>query len=350
MKFKFNIPNKITLIRIALVPLFALILVVDLPNKYFLGGFVFILLSISDFLDGYFARKKNEVTEFGKLIAPIADKILISTALIILIGRGVELWMAMTIILREFILTGVRIYLVPSKIIVSSSNFGKAKTLTQSIAIAFTLFGLPFSSLLLHAAVVLTLVSGVEYLIKIRRSTGNRVVNIPNIITISRFILTIPFIYYILKEEKTITLVIFGVITLSDKLDGTSARIMNQKTELGSGLDSFTDWTLIISTFTVFVFQGYIDIKWIALLIVPAIISFLVKVVYAKRQKIVPVTFIARLNVVLAYMTIVSVLIKFVHTDVLLFATILLSYVSMAVYVAKMVGISKKSPYKKKDY
>src|SRR3989338_11273097 len=142
MKFKFNIPNKITLIRVSLIPLFAIILLVKIPYKNILAALIFGLLSISDFLDGYFARKKNQVTDFGKLIDPIADKLLISTAMIFLLiqgYKGIELWMAVAIIAREIIVTGIRIYLLPRKIVVPASNFGKAKTVVQSIAIIFVL-------------------------------------------------------------------------------------------------------------------------------------------------------------------------------------------------------------------
>src|SRR3990167_7227359 len=109
MKFKFNIPNKITIIRVSLIPLFAVILLVKIPYKNILAAFIFIMLSISDFLDGYFARKKKQVTEFGKLIDPIADKLLISSALIFLVGKGVPFWMAVVIIAREIIVTAIRI-------------------------------------------------------------------------------------------------------------------------------------------------------------------------------------------------------------------------------------------------
>ena len=149
MKFKFNIPNKITLIRVGLIPLFAIILLVKIPFPYknYFAAFIFTMLSISDFLDGYFARKKKQVTEFGKLIDPIADKLLISTALIFLVAQGyqgIELWMVIAIIAREVIVTAIRIYLLPSKIAVPASNFGKAKTVVQSIAIVFVLLQLPF--------------------------------------------------------------------------------------------------------------------------------------------------------------------------------------------------------------
>src|SRR3989344_4988874 len=192
MKFKFNIPNKITIIRVILIPLFAIILLIDIPYRELLAAFIFGMLSVSDFLDGYFARKKKQVTEFGKLIDPIADKLLISTALIFLIGKGVEFWMAAAIILREVLLTAVRIYLIPLRIVVPASNFGKAKTIMQSIAIIFVLLKLPFSLHIMLAAVILTLISGVEYLIRIRAMTGNKIVNLPNLITLFRFLLIVP--------------------------------------------------------------------------------------------------------------------------------------------------------------
>src|SRR3990167_9448430 len=103
MQVKFNIPNNITIIRVALIPLFAVVLLSKIPYRNELAAFIFAMLSVSDFLDGYFARKKQQVTEFGKLIDPIADKLLVSTALIFLVGKGyegIELWMAAAIIAR----------------------------------------------------------------------------------------------------------------------------------------------------------------------------------------------------------------------------------------------------------
>ncbi len=342
MKFHFNVPNKITIIRVSLIPLFIAILLLNIPYKNILAAFIFGMLSISDFLDGYFARKKKQVTEFGKLIDPIADKLLISTALIFLVGKGVELWMAAAIIGREFVITAVRIYLLPGKIVVPASNFGKAKTVVQSIAIIFVLLKLPFSWHMMLAAVLLTLISGVEYLIRIRKMTGNKIVNLPNIITLIRFLLIIPFVYYFLNLRIGISLLIFAVITLSDKLDGISARLMNQRTELGSGLDSFTDWTLIITTFVLLVIKNYIGILWVILLTVPCIISGILKMIYAKRQKIVPVTFTARLSVGLTYMTIISILINFEYNAYLLMSTVAMAYLAMTGYIFKTLMMLKR--------
>ncbi len=345
MHFKFNIPNKITIIRVSLIPLFAIILLVDIPYKNILAAFIFGVLSISDFLDGYFARKKKQVTEFGKLIDPIADKLLISTALIFLLIQGyegIQLWMAVAIIAREFIITAVRIYLLPSNIVVPASNFGKAKTVVQSIAIVFVLLKLPLSWHVMLAAVLLTLASGIEYLIRIRETTGNKVINLPNLITLFRFLMIVPFVYYFLNEKMNISLLFFAIITLSDKLDGISARIMNQKTELGSGLDSFTDWTLIITTFILLVIENRIKLIWAALLVIPSLISGAMKMIYAKKQKTVPVTFVASLSVGLTYITIISILINFVYNIYLLAVTILIVYIAMIVYVIKALSLHRK--------
>jgi len=353
MRFKFNIPNKITLIRVSLVPLFALILLVDMPYKNQLAAFVFAMLSISDFLDGYFARKKKQVTDFGRLIDPIADKLLISTALIFLIGKGVELWMTIAIISREVIVTAIRIYLLPMKMVVPASNFGKAKTVLQSLAIVFVLLQLPLSWHMMLIAVLLTIGSGIEYIVRIKMMTGNKIVNLPNLITLCRFLLVIPFIYYLIYPKARISLIIFAVITLSDKLDGISARLVNQKTELGSGLDSFTDWTVIIITFLTFVIKKRLEPFWVILLIIPSIVSGIAKMVYAKKAKTVPVSFIARLSVGLIYITIISILINFEYKinfgydRYLLTVAVILVYATMIGYLFKMLTLPKKALMKK---
>ena len=350
MRHKFNIPNNITIIRVILIPLFAIILLAKIPYKNILAAFIFGMLSISDFLDGYFARKKKQITEFGKFIDPIADKLLISTALIFLLVQGYEgikLWMAVAIIAREIIMTAARIYLLPSKIVVPASNFGKAKTVVQSIAIVFVLLSLPLSYYAMLAAVFLTIISGIEYLIRIRQMTGNKVVNLPNLITLGRFLLIIPFVYYFLNSRMHISILIFAIITLSDKLDGISARLMHQKTELGSGLDSFTDWTLIISTFILLVIKNYIDSLWVVLLVIPSFISGALKMIYAKKQKTVPVTFVARLSVGLTYVTIISILINFRYKFYLLAGTLIFVYLAMVGYVFKALSMPKIAAKKK---
>src|SRR3989338_6211580 len=262
MEFKFNIPNKISLIRISLIPLFAFVLIADMPYKNYLAAFIFSMLSVSDFFDGYIARKKKQVTDFGKLIDPIADKLLIGTALVVLVARNsVDLWVAAVIILRELIVTAIRIYLLPSRIVVPASNFGKAKTVVQSLAIVSVLLGIPFNWHAMLAAVLLNLISGIEYFVRIRKLTGSRIVNLPNLITLARFILIMPFLYYFLDSQINISLVLFAVITLSNKLDGISARMMRQMTELGSAFDSFTDGFFLMSTLAALVYTNHLPLK-----------------------------------------------------------------------------------------
>ncbi|HLC59819.1 MAG TPA: CDP-diacylglycerol--glycerol-3-phosphate 3-phosphatidyltransferase [Candidatus Nanoarchaeia archaeon] len=335
MKFKFNIPNKITLIRISLIPLFAVILLAEIPYRNILAAFIFGMLSISDFFDGYIARKKKQVTEFGKLIDPIADKFLISTALIFLIGRGVELWMAVVIISREVVLTAIRIYLLPSKLIVPASNFGKAKTVVQSIAIVAVLLELRFSYYIMLAAVLLTLISGIEYLFRIRRLTGNKIVNLPNLITLARFLLIIPFIYYVLRSKIYVAIIIFAMITLSDKLDGISARLMNQRTELGSFFDSFTDWAFISATVIMFVYKEYLSFIIGIMFLVPLLLGALIKIYYFKKCKKILTSTISVMTVGSSYISTLALLIDFAYKGFFVIATLILCYAALLTFAFK---------------
>ncbi|MEK6942882.1 MAG: CDP-diacylglycerol--glycerol-3-phosphate 3-phosphatidyltransferase [Nanoarchaeota archaeon] len=335
MKFHFNIPNRITLLRVALIPLFAVILLVDIPHKPLLSAFIFIMLSVSDAFDGYFARKKNQITELGQLIDPIADKLLISTALIFLIGNGVELWMAMAIISREIVVTGIRFYLIPSKIIVPASFFGKAKTVVQSIAIVFALLQLQFAYPMMILAVIITLGSGIEYLIKIRIKTGNKIVNLPNLITLSRLLLIIPFAYYFLNSKVNIALIIFGIITLSDKLDGVSARVMNQMTEFGSLFDSTSDTIFILTTLVIFIYAKYVTGFYAAMLILAILLIVLLKAYNLKKYKRVIKPTISTVNVGLGYAAILALLIDFAYKNIFLMIVMASTYATLATFAYK---------------
>ena len=130
MKDLFSKPNQITFIRILLIPIFVMFLLLDLPYKNYIAAFIFIILSLSDALDGYIARKHKQVTGIGKIIDPIADKLLIGTALIFLIGR-IQLWMAVAIIARELIITIARILFLSKKVVISASILGKRDSSTS---------------------------------------------------------------------------------------------------------------------------------------------------------------------------------------------------------------------------
>ena len=340
MEFKFNIPNKITLIRISLIPLFAFVLIVDIPYKNYLAAFIFAMLSISDFFDGYIARKKKQITDFGKLIDPIADKLLIGTALIVLVARGtVDLWMAAVIILREFIVTAIRIYLLPSKIVVPASNFGKAKTVVQSLAIVAALLGIPFSRHAMLAAVLLTLISGLEYLVRIRKLTGSRIVNLPNLITLARFILIMPFLYYFLSSQINISLVLFAVITLSDKLDGISARMMRQMTELGSAFDSFTDGFFLASTLAALIYTNHLSLNTGLAIMVPILIIGMIKIYAIKKYRKIIISTVSKIAVGFGYLTSFALMINFVYKDIFVVAALALTYLALLSFIFHLYTI-----------
>ncbi len=163
-KSRINLANRITILRIILIPLFILFLKSTLRYKEIVAAAIFIILASSDALDGYIARKRKQITSFGSLIDPVADKLLVSAALIFLIGKGIDAWMAFTIIAREFAITGVRMVSLSKNVVIPAQMSGKIKTLSQIIAIAGVLLNVPFAYWLMLAATLITLYSGIEYL------------------------------------------------------------------------------------------------------------------------------------------------------------------------------------------
>lgn len=170
-----NLPTKLTMLRIILVPIFIILLLSRFKGNYswisqYLALGVFILAAITDGLDGYIARRQGQTTRLGKLLDPLADKILISAALIALVDMGkISSWPAILIIAREFSVTGVRMLAASEGRIIPSSSFGKLKTISQIVAISAVILSLPFKNLLLWIAVGITLLSGAQYFQRFRR-------------------------------------------------------------------------------------------------------------------------------------------------------------------------------------
>lgn len=169
-----NLPNKLTLLRIILVPIFMVFLI--LSNDYpqyaqFFALIVFIIAASTDGLDGYLARKNNLVTTFGKIVDPLADKLLISAALISFVSLGeISVWAAVIIIGRELAVTGLRVVAASEGIVISASIWGKLKTILQISAIIALLlepniikFPFHFEKILLWTAVLMTIFSGYIY-------------------------------------------------------------------------------------------------------------------------------------------------------------------------------------------
>ena len=188
-----NLPNKITLSRIFIVPFFMLF-VLPLPDwmlvnpqlvsinsfllKYgnYIAAAIFIIASSTDGIDGYIARKHKMVTRFGIFLDPVADKLLVTTALIALVQRNdITGWAAMLIIAREFLVMGLRLVAAGEGIVISASGLGKLKTATQIVAISATLLknfpldqitNFRFDSYAMLVAVLITIYSGYDYLKK----------------------------------------------------------------------------------------------------------------------------------------------------------------------------------------
>jgi len=173
-----TLANIITVIRIILVPVFLVVLLTELENKEIFAFFIFIIASVSDALDGYIARKYDQITDLGKFLDPLADKLLISGALIALAALGtIETWVASLIIIREIFITSFRYYSLTKDAVFSASFLAKKKTFFQifsiSTLIIYNIFPKPFNSYffevgtyILYFALFLTIYSGVEYFVK----------------------------------------------------------------------------------------------------------------------------------------------------------------------------------------
>ena len=132
-----NLPNKLTVARIIMVPFFVVFLVnVTIPHHFLIAGLIFALASFTDLLDGKIARKRNLVTNFGKFLDPLADKILVISALVCFVNLGLaELWFVLIIIAREFMVTSIRLIAVHTGEVIAANIWGKAKTVSQMVAI-----------------------------------------------------------------------------------------------------------------------------------------------------------------------------------------------------------------------
>jgi CDP-diacylglycerol---glycerol-3-phosphate 3-phosphatidyltransferase len=171
--FPLNVPNVLTVVRILAVPVIVVALLDETPNGDALAAAVFALAAFTDGLDGYIARSRDSVTTFGKLMDPLADKLLIVAALVALVSLGrLAAWVAMVIIAREVAVTGLRVVAAEQGVVISASWLGKVKTILQ-VAAVFALILWESSplgvDLLVYAAVAATVVSGADYFLGLRR-------------------------------------------------------------------------------------------------------------------------------------------------------------------------------------
>lgn len=180
-----NLPNKLTMLRIILIPVYVLLFeLTQIPNNMIWATIVFVIAAITDQLDGHLARKNNQVTSFGKLADPLADKLLTISALICFVEVGVDYlpgWVVTLIIARELIVTGIRMIALTDNTVIAASTWGKAKTVSQLVTIIaimadmifldfdlslFVWGNVPVMLILIVIMVALTLISGVDYVKK----------------------------------------------------------------------------------------------------------------------------------------------------------------------------------------
>ncbi|HHW79582.1 MAG TPA: CDP-diacylglycerol--glycerol-3-phosphate 3-phosphatidyltransferase [Acholeplasmataceae bacterium] len=175
--------NKVTLTRMALIPVMIVFMSIDIKTinwfnttidlSKLIAAIIFVIAAFTDFLDGYLARKNNEITTFGKFLDPIADKVLVIAAMLFLINR-VHLWAVMIVIFREFAVTGLRLLAVDKGNVIAASPYGKIKTAATMLALIIMLFndfGLTpiIADVIWYIAVFFTALSGFDYIYKNRK-------------------------------------------------------------------------------------------------------------------------------------------------------------------------------------
>ena len=167
-----NLPNKLTIFRVILIPFFVVFMLVDItPYDKWIALAIFIIASLTDLLDGKIARKYDLVTNFGKFMDPLADKLLVCSALICLVSLGrIPAWIVIVIIAREFIISGFRLVAADNGVVIAASYWGKFKTTFQMVMICLMIANIAAISILttiiMWAALLLTVVSLVDYLVK----------------------------------------------------------------------------------------------------------------------------------------------------------------------------------------
>ncbi len=173
-----NLANKLTVLRMILVPVFLICAMFNTIIGNYVALAIFVIASITDKLDGYIARSRNEITNFGKFMDPLADKLLVTSALIILVEKGiVSAWIVVIIIAREFIVSGLRTLAASQGVVIAASNLGKLKTVIQMIAIIIGLLVLnhniswlvSITQWTMIIAALITIASGADYFVKAKK-------------------------------------------------------------------------------------------------------------------------------------------------------------------------------------
>jgi len=171
---KMNTPNKLTILRVIMIPFFVVAMMIPLANgtNKWIALAIFVIASATDWLDGYLARRDNLVTNFGKFMDPLADKLLVGAAMICMVALNtLPAWIVIVIISREFIISGLRLIAADNGIVIAASWWGKIKTATQMVMIIIVIAKLGgtfdiIEQVLIYASLILTVISLVDYIVK----------------------------------------------------------------------------------------------------------------------------------------------------------------------------------------
>ncbi|MBQ3973654.1 MAG: CDP-diacylglycerol--glycerol-3-phosphate 3-phosphatidyltransferase [Lachnospiraceae bacterium] len=172
-----NLPNKLTMLRIIMIPFFVFFLLSEIPGKDIIALVIFCAASLTDLADGKIARKYNLVTDFGKFMDPLADKLLVCSALICLVDLGrIPSWVVVIIVAREFAISGFRLIAADNGIVIAASYWGKFKTTFQMIMIILMILNIEklsiLTALMMWVALALTIISLCDYIMKNKQVIG----------------------------------------------------------------------------------------------------------------------------------------------------------------------------------
>ena len=164
-----NTANKLTLLRVVMIPVFMAALYVEFPFHMIVAQTVFILASVTDFIDGYIARNFNQITDFGKFMDPLADKLLVTSAMLWFVEVGqMSAWVLLIVIAREFAVSGLRMVAAPKGVVIAAGWSGKIKTASTMVCICLMLLPIPeiLNTICVVVILVTTVWSGIEYFVK----------------------------------------------------------------------------------------------------------------------------------------------------------------------------------------
>ena len=164
-----NTANKLTMLRVALIPAFLAVLYIGFPSSRYVALAIFAIASLTDFADGHIARSRGQVTDFGKFMDPLADKVLVVAALVWLTEQGLmPAWATLIVVVREFAVTGLRLVAIDSGHVIAAGTSGKIKTAVTMVCILLMFLPLPLVAVYvcIGLIVAVTLYSGVEYFVK----------------------------------------------------------------------------------------------------------------------------------------------------------------------------------------